>query len=87
MGAREPLLYPIGPRDLEFPLESDLTICETSSPDICESSSPNVHDLLDVKFPLNEVILETLIMDGLPWEYMHRILFFLPELENLSIDY
>jgi hypothetical protein len=60
MGACEPLLSPFGLSNLVFPLEFDLTVCETSSPGICESSSPN---FLDVEFPSDEAILEAMIMD------------------------
>jgi hypothetical protein len=38
MGAWEPLLPPLGPSNLEFPFESNLTICRYSSPHACESS-------------------------------------------------
>jgi hypothetical protein len=74
MGACEPFLSPFGPSNLGFPLESDLTICETSSPGIGESSSPN---FLDVEFPSDEAILEAMIMDFRP----------LPELEALQVGY
>jgi hypothetical protein len=49
MGEIDPLLPPIGPSDLEFLLEFDLTVCETSSPSFCESLSPILHDFLDVE--------------------------------------
>jgi len=83
MGACEPLLYPIGPSNLEFPLEYDLTICETSSLGICESSSPSLHDFLDAKFLSDEAILEAIITYGRTWEDMHRTFFILPKLETL----
>jgi hypothetical protein len=38
MGAWEPLLPPLGPSDLEFPFESDLTVCRWSIPCACDSS-------------------------------------------------
>jgi hypothetical protein len=74
MGAWEPLLPPIGPSNLVFPLESDLTVCETSSPGICVLSSPS---FMDVEFPSDEAILEAMIMDFRP----------LPELETLQVGY
>jgi hypothetical protein len=83
MGRRYPLVSHIGLRDLDFSLESDLTVCETSSPGICESSSPNLHDFLDVKFPSDEAILEAMILDGRSWEYMHCRMLFIPRLETL----
>jgi len=56
-----------------FPLESNLTFCETSSPGIGEFSSPSSFDFLDIEFPSDEAILEAMIMDFQP----------LPELEDL----
>jgi hypothetical protein len=38
MGAWDPLLPPLGPSDLEFPFESDLIVCRSSSPCACDSS-------------------------------------------------
>jgi hypothetical protein len=38
MGAWEPLLPPLGPSDLEYPSESDLVVCRSSSPRACDSS-------------------------------------------------
>jgi hypothetical protein len=38
MGAWEPLLPPLGLSDLEFPFESDLIVCRSSSPCACDSS-------------------------------------------------
>ena len=38
MGAWEPLLPPLGPSGLEFPYESDLIVCRSSSPHACDSS-------------------------------------------------
>jgi hypothetical protein len=38
MGALEPLLPPLGPSGLEYPSESDLAICRSSSPRACDSS-------------------------------------------------
>jgi hypothetical protein len=57
-----------------FPLEFDLTVCETSSPGVGESSSPN---FMDVEFPSDEAILEDMIVDFRP----------LPELETLQVVY
>jgi hypothetical protein len=47
----------------EFPLESDLIVCETSSLGICELSSPS---FMDVEFPSDEAILEAMILDFRP---------------------
>jgi hypothetical protein len=74
MGAWEPLLPPIGPSNLVFPLESSLVFCKTSSPGICELSSPV---FMDVEFHSNEDILEAMIMDLQPP----------PELEYLLVGY
>jgi hypothetical protein len=63
-GARDPLLPPIGLSDLEFPIKSSLTICETLSLGICESSNPYLHDFLDVELPSNKAILKAMILDG-----------------------
>jgi hypothetical protein len=38
MGAWDPLLPPFDPSDRESPIESDLTICRSSSPRACDSS-------------------------------------------------
>jgi hypothetical protein len=38
MGAWEPLLPPLGPSGLEYPSESDLVVCRSSSPRACDSS-------------------------------------------------
>jgi hypothetical protein len=38
MGAWDPFLSPLGPSDLEFPCEYDLTVCRSSSPCACDSS-------------------------------------------------
>jgi hypothetical protein len=38
MGAWEPLLPPLGPSGLEYPSESDLIVCRSSSPRACDSS-------------------------------------------------
>jgi hypothetical protein len=50
MGAWEPLFPPLGPSRLEYPSESDLVVCRSSSPRACdslliESASPsqNIH--------------------------------------------
>jgi hypothetical protein len=50
MGEWEPLLHPLGLSDLEFPFESDLIVCRSSSPcaydsSLIDSSSPgqNLH--------------------------------------------
>jgi hypothetical protein len=48
---------------------------------------PSSHDFLDVEFPSDEAILEAMTMDDRPWEDMHHILFFLPKLETLEVDY
>jgi hypothetical protein len=37
MGAWEPLLPPLGPSRLEYPSESDLIFCRSSSPHACDS--------------------------------------------------
>jgi hypothetical protein len=63
MGVWEPLLPPIGPSSLEFPLESHITICETSSLGICVLSNP---DFMYVEFLSDESILEAIIMDPRP---------------------
>ena len=74
MGACDPSLLPFVMRDCVFHLESDLAICKTSSPGICVPSSP---DFMDVELPLDEAILEAMIMDFQP----------LPKLENLRVGY
>jgi hypothetical protein len=38
MGAWEPLFPPLGPSRLEYPSESDLIVCRSSSPRACDSS-------------------------------------------------
>jgi hypothetical protein len=63
MGACKIFLFPFGPSNLALPLESDLTVCETLSPGICVSSIPG---FLDVELPLDEVILEAMVMDPRP---------------------
>jgi hypothetical protein len=60
MGARENLFPPIGPSNMEFTLEFDLDVFNTSSPGICGLSSPS---FMDVELPSNESILEAMIMD------------------------
>lgn len=67
----DPLHSCIGPSDLEFPLEIDLTICESLIPCICESLIPSLHDSLDAKLTSNEDILEDMIKEGTSWEYIH----------------
>jgi hypothetical protein len=60
MGACEPLLLPLGPSDLKFPFDSDLTICRSSSLFSCDSllidsTSPghNLHHYMEYgKFSL-----------------------------------
>jgi hypothetical protein len=42
---------------------------------------------MDVEMPYDEVILETMTMDGRLWEGMHHIFLFLPELETLQVEY
>jgi hypothetical protein len=42
---------------------------------------------LDAELPSDEDILEAMISYGTPWEDMHHKLFFLPELEDLQVDY
>jgi hypothetical protein len=37
MGAHDPLLLPLGPSGLEYPSESDLVVCRSSSPRACDS--------------------------------------------------
>jgi hypothetical protein len=74
MGARNPFLSPLGPSNLEFPLESHLTIFETSSPGICVMSSLG---FMDVEFPSNEAILEAMFLDLRPP----------PELETLQVRF
>jgi hypothetical protein len=54
-----PFPPPIGLRDYVFPLESDITICKTSSTGIGDSSSPS---FLDVEFSSDEDILEAVIL-------------------------
>jgi hypothetical protein len=81
------LFPPIVLSDLEFLFEYDLTICETSRHGIGESSSHSSHDLLDIELISNEAILEAMISDGRPWEYIPCRILFLPELENLCVDY
>jgi hypothetical protein len=44
---------------------------------------PSSHDFLDVEFPSDEAILESMIKFERSWEYMHHRSFFLPELETL----
>jgi hypothetical protein len=70
MGPCEPSLPPLGPSNLVFSLEYDLTICETSSLGICVLSSPG---FMYFELPSNEAIVETMILD-------FRLL---PELETL----
>jgi hypothetical protein len=60
MGAWEPFVPPIGRSNLVFPLESHLAICKTLSHGIFELSSPS---FMDVELPLEEAILEAMIMD------------------------
>jgi hypothetical protein len=74
MGKGDLLLSPFVPSDLDFSLESDITICKTSSPGICVMSSLG---FMDVEFPSDEAILEALITDFRP----------LPELETLQVGY
>jgi hypothetical protein len=38
LGAWEPLFPPLGPSRLEYPSESDLVVCRSSSPPACDSS-------------------------------------------------
>jgi hypothetical protein len=38
MGEWEPFLPPLGPSGLEYPSESDLVVCRSSSPHACDSS-------------------------------------------------
>jgi hypothetical protein len=72
MEAWEPLLSHLGLRYFEFPLESNITICETPSTGICESLSPSSRDFLDVELPLDKAIIEAMITDGRSWEDIHR---------------
>jgi hypothetical protein len=60
MGEFNPFLSNIGLSNLLFPLEFDLTVCETLSPSIYVLSSPV---FMDVELPLYKVILEAMIMD------------------------
>jgi hypothetical protein len=46
-----------------FPLESHITICDTSSLGICVLS---ILRFMDVEFPLDEAILEAMIIDLRP---------------------
>jgi hypothetical protein len=74
MGGCDPFISPFGQINIVFPLEYDITICNTSSPGIFVSTSLN---FLDVELPLDEAILEAMIMDFQP----------LPKLENLRVGY
>jgi hypothetical protein len=54
IGAWEHLLPPLGPSDIEFPFESDLIVCRSSSPRSCDyslidspSPSHNLHHHMD----------------------------------------
>jgi hypothetical protein len=87
MGAQESLISPIGPSDIEFPLKSYPIVCDTSILGIFESLNPILHEFLHVQLPPDEVILKSMIFYGIPLEYIHRILFFFPELETLQVDY
>jgi hypothetical protein len=49
MGACEPFLPPLGLSDLEFPFESDVIVCISSSPSACDSS------LIDYVSPLQNL--------------------------------
>jgi hypothetical protein len=74
MGSSEPLLSPFIPSNMVFPLEYDLTICETSRLGICVLSRPS---FMDFEFPSDEFFLEVMIMDFQP----------LSELEDLLVGY
>jgi hypothetical protein len=74
MGAWEHLIPPIGLSNMEFPLESDLFFCKTSSPGVCYLPGPI---FMNVEFPSIETILESMMMDIQP----------LPELEALEVFY
>jgi hypothetical protein len=63
IGAGEILLSPFGLSNMMVPLDFDLTICETSIPSNYELSSLS---FMDFEFPLDEVILEAMIMDLQP---------------------
>jgi hypothetical protein len=115
IGAWEPLLPPLGPSDIEFPFESDLTFYRSSNPRACDSSlidsakpyqnfhrhmeygqftssfgtvdPPRSRDLLDIKLPSDEAILEAMTMVSIPWEYLHCGFCFLPIWETFQVDY
>jgi hypothetical protein len=70
IGSCNPFLSPLGQSNLVFPLESNITICETPSTGICVLSSPS---FMDFEFSSDKVILEAMIMDLRPP----------PELEDL----
>jgi hypothetical protein len=60
MGEGELLFSPFFLSDLDFPLEYDIIVYKTLSPDICVLSSP---DSKDVELPSYEAFLEAMIMD------------------------
>jgi hypothetical protein len=61
MGGCELFHSPFSLSNMTFPLEYDLTICDTLSSGMCLLSSPNV---LDIELTLYEAILEDVIMDS-----------------------
>jgi hypothetical protein len=73
-----PAWYPwpptMGSSNLTFPFDSDLIVFDTLSSGICELLSP---DFMDVEFPLDEPILEAMILDFRS----------LPKIETLQVDY
>jgi hypothetical protein len=48
---------------------------------------PHSCDFLDIEFPLDEAILESMTMVSISWEELHRGLCFLPFWGTFQVDY